>query len=121
VRARNGIDTSSPVNLFLATGECLVATRYVMDYGWYPGDDPMLEVDLPYVSLWYTAGRSYAGNDGEWHMIAGDDGGLPQSLIIASEPLTTDTSTWMEVPEYSLLSASQVGDGLAVEVAALDV
>jgi glutamine amidotransferase len=122
VRARNGIDTSSPVNLFLATGQCLVATRYVMDYGWYPGDDPMLEVDLPYVSLWYTAGRSYVDSDGEWHMIGDDvDDGLPQSLIIASEPLTADTSTWMEVPEYSLLSASQDGDGLAVEVVALDV
>jgi glutamine amidotransferase len=55
-------------------------------------------------------------------MIGDDvDDGLPQSLIIASEPLTADTSTWMEVPEYSLLSASQAGDGLAVEVVALDV
>ena len=27
VRARHGIDTSSPVNLFMATGECLVAAR----------------------------------------------------------------------------------------------
>ena len=38
VRARHGIDTSSPVNLFLATGEALVATRFSFDYGWYPDD-----------------------------------------------------------------------------------
>ena len=25
-----------------------VATRFVLDYGWYPRDDPMLEVDLPF-------------------------------------------------------------------------
>jgi len=113
VRAREGIDTSSPVNLFLATGRCLVATRYVLDYGWYPGDDPMLEVDLPYVSLWYTAGQSYVDSGGEWQMLGGDDDGegRPRSLIIASEPLTADTSTWMEVPEYSMLCVSQDDDG----------
>ena len=77
VRARHGIDISSPVNLFLATGRCLVATRFVLDYGWYPDDDPMLELDLPYVSLWYTAGRAYADRDGEWQMLASD--GAPRS------------------------------------------
>jgi glutamine amidotransferase len=121
VRAHHGIDTSSPVNLFLATGRCLVATRYVLDYGWYPGNDPMLEVDLPYVSLWYTAGKSYVDSQGEWQMLASDGSGRPRSLIIASEPLTADTSTWMEVPEYSMLTACQEDDGLALHVAALDV
>lgn len=119
VRGHHGIDTSSPVNLFIATGRCLVATRFVMDYGWYPDEDSLLEVDLPYVSLWYTAGRSYADSHGEWQMLASD--GLPQSLIIASEPLTTDTSTWTEVPEYSLLSVSQDADGLSLEVDRIDV
>lgn len=119
VRARHGIDTSSPVNLFLATGRCLVATRFVLDYGWYPEHDPMLEIDLPYVSLWYTAGRSYADLGGEWHMLAGD--GAPQSLLIASEPLTADTSSWLELPEYSLLRVSQEEGGLVQEIVALDV
>jgi glutamine amidotransferase len=119
VRARNGIDTSSPVNLFMATGDCLVATRYVLDYGWYPDDDPMLEIDVPYVSLWYTAGRAYADNDGQWEMLAAH--GRPESLLIASEPLTTDTSTWLEVPEYSLLRASRGPDGLRHETIALEV
>jgi glutamine amidotransferase len=119
VRARHGIDTSSPVNLFLATGDCIVATRFVFDYGWYPDDDPMLETDLPYVSLWYTAGRAYENNDGEWEMLSAH-GGLPESLLIASEPLTADTSTWLELPEYSLLHVSRSRDGLRQGTVALD-
>lgn len=119
VRAQHGIDTSSPINLFMATGRCLVATRFVMDYGWYPDDDPMLECDLPYVSLWYTAGRSYANQPDGWQMLAAD--GRAQSLLIASEPLTTDTSTWLEVPEYSLLSVTRDPDGLSVATVDLDV
>jgi glutamine amidotransferase len=119
VRARHGIDISSPVNLFLATGRCIVATRFVLDYGWYDDDDPMLELDLPYVSLWYTAGRAYADRDGEWQMLASD--GAAQSLLIASEPLTADTSTWLELPEYSLLRVSQEEHGLTQEIVSLDV
>jgi glutamine amidotransferase len=118
VRARHGIETSSPVNLFMATGRCLLATRFVMDYGWYPEDDPMLDNDLPYVSLWYTAGRAYAKHEDEWQMLA--SAGRPQSLLVASEPLTTDTSTWLELPEYSLLLAERHPDGLRVEAVALD-
>src|SRR5438552_12307865 len=36
VRAAHGIDTSSPVNLFVSTGRAVVATRLSFDYGWYP-------------------------------------------------------------------------------------
>ena len=119
VRARHGIDTASPINLFLATGQCIVATRFVMDYGWYPPGDPLLELDLPYVSLWYTAGRSYVDHDDGWQMLRSED--RPQSLMVASEPLTADTSTWLEVPEYALLSASREPAGLSVETVDLDV
>jgi glutamine amidotransferase len=118
VRARHGIDTSSPVNLFLTTGEALVATRFSFDYGWYPGDDTMLETDLPYVSLWYTVGGQYVEQHGEYKMV-GSDG--VRSLLIASEPLTLDISTWLEVPEYSLIMAERTSDGLDVEMVDLDV
>ena len=118
VRARRGIDTSSPVNLFLTTGEALVATRFSFDYGWYPADDTMLETDLPYVSLWYTVGGRYEGSDGESRMV-GDDG--DRSLLIASEPLTVDISTWLEVPEYSVIAARRTPDGLDYEMLDLDV
>ncbi len=117
-RAREGIDTSSPVNLCLATGDAIVATRFSFDYGWYPDDDTLLETDLPYVSLWYTVGGEYVERDGSSAMVAGE--GL-RSLLIASEPLTVDISTWLEVPEYSMLTASRVEGRLEFETLDLDV
>jgi glutamine amidotransferase len=117
IRERHEIAISSPVNLFVTTGTCLVATRFSFDYGWYPEGDTMLETDLPYVSLWYTLGEEYRERDGEWQMGASD---RPESLLIASEPLTTDTSRWLEAPEYSILTASLVDGGIDARIADLD-
>ena len=78
----------------------------------------MLETDLPFVSLWYAIGGEYAQRDGGWEMTDADPA---RSVIIASEPLTTDHATWIEVPEYSLLTAELGGDGLEFEVSDLDV
>lgn len=118
IRQKHEIATSSPVNLFISTGTSLVATRFSFDYGWYPEGDAMLETDLPYVSLWYTLGEEYRQRDGEWQMGASDK---PESLLIASEPLTTDTSRWLEAPEYSILTASLVdGGGIDASIADLD-
>lgn len=117
VRQRRAIATSSPANLFVTTGKSLVATRFSFDYGWYPPDDLRLETDLPYVSLWYTLGGEYGEREGEWLML----GEAPSSVIVASEPLTADVSTWLEVPEYSLLAATQDGEGVRVETSDLDV
>jgi predicted glutamine amidotransferase len=119
VRAKAGIDTSSPENLCLTTGQALVATRFSFDYGWYPEHDSLLETDLPYVSLWYTLGGQYIARNGHSAMTASDQA---RSLLIASEPLTLDTTTWLEVPEYSMISAS-VGPGgeLDFETRDLDV
>jgi predicted glutamine amidotransferase len=46
----------------------------------------------------------------------------PRSVIIASEPLTGDHSSWLEVPEYTMLTA-ELGpdDVLAFEARDLDV
>jgi glutamine amidotransferase len=118
VRTAHSIDTSSPVNLFLSTGHALVATRFSFDYGWYPAEDEMLETDLPFVSLWYALGGQYDDCDGDWQMTAAD---VPRSVIIASEPLTTDQSSWLEVPEYSMLTAELAGSGLDFEMRDLDV
>lgn len=107
VREREGIDVSSPVNLFATTGEVLVVTRFSFDYGWYPPEDELLETDLPYVSLWYTFGGHYAESDGETSMV-GDDA---RSLLVASEPLTVDSSTWLELPEYSMITARLTAEG----------
>jgi glutamine amidotransferase len=118
VRAEHGIDTSSPVNLCVSSGRAVVATRLSFDYGWYPPEDEMLETDLPFVSLWYAIGGEYAERDGSWQMTPGEP---PRSVIIASEPLTTDVSTWLEVPEYSMLTAELTPDGLEFETRDLDV
>jgi glutamine amidotransferase len=45
----------------------------------------------------------------------------PRSLLIASEPLTIDTSTWLEAPEYSMITAERTPRGLDVETLDLDV
>ena len=118
VRAEHGIDTSSPVNLCVSSGRAVVATRLSFDYGWYPPEDEMLETDLPFVSLWYAIGGEYAERDGAWQMTPGDP---HRSVIIASEPLTADFSTWLEVPEYSMLTAELTPDGLEFETRDLDV
>jgi glutamine amidotransferase len=117
VRAAHGIDTSSPVNICVSTGRTVVATRFSFDYGWYPPQDEMLETDLPFVSLWYAIGDEYTRRDGDWRMTAGDP---PRSVIIASEPLTTDSSTWLEVPEYSMLTAELAPEGVRFETRDLD-
>jgi glutamine amidotransferase len=118
VRSRHGIDTSSPVNLCLTTGDALVATRFSFDYGWYPDEDTLLETDLPYCSLWYTVGGEYVERNGSSAMTASD---RPRSLLIASEPLTVDTATWFEVPEYSMITAALTSGGLNFETRDLDV
>ena len=117
IREKHEIATSSPVNLFVSTGTCLVATRFSFDYGWYPEGDTMLETDLPFVSLWYTLGDEYTQRDGEWQMGPSEH---PQSLLIASEPLTADTSRWLEAPEYSILTASLRNGGIDASIADLD-
>jgi glutamine amidotransferase len=119
-RARLGIATSSSVNLFLTTGEQLAAVRYCFDYGCYRTEDPakVHEANLNFLSLWYTSGSEYGHHDGEWKMIGGAD--TADSIMIASEPLTRDTSTWLEVPEYSMIYADTRSGRPTVEIHYLD-
>jgi glutamine amidotransferase len=78
----------------------------------------LLETDLPYVSLWYTVGGEYVQGQNGSGMAASD---VPRSLLIASEPLTVDISTWLEVPEYSMITATRRDDVLDYETLDLDV
>ncbi len=113
VRSRVGIVTSSSVNLFITDGERLAAVRYCFDFGCYKTEDPAAvhEANLSYLSLWYTLGREYGFHDGDWKMIGG--GETANSVMVASEPLTRDTSAWLELPEYSMLYTT-VRDGQPV-------
>jgi len=109
-RKRLGIAVSSSLNLFVANGRQLAALRYCFDFGCYRTEDPakVHEANLHFLSLWYTLGRDYALHDGEWKMTGGAE--HADSLIVASEPLTRDTSAWVELPEYGALFA-QLRDG----------
>lgn len=104
-RAELGIDVSSSVNLFIANGTQLAAVRYCFDFGRYRTADPskLHEANLSFLSLWYTLGRDYALHDDEWKMSGGAENA--DSIIVASEPLTKDTSAWVELPEYGALFA----------------
>ena len=119
VRAELGISTSSSVNLFIATGRQIAAVRYCFDFGCYPTDDParVHEANLNYLSLWYTVGHEYGLRDGEWTMRGGSSG---DSVIIASEPLTRDTSSWVEVPEYGMIVADINSGSAALQTFLLD-
>ena len=109
-RARLGIDTSSSVNLFVTDGAQVAAVRYCFDFGRYATEDAarLHEANLGFLSLWYTVGRNYGLHEGEWKMTGGAENA--DSILIASEPLTRDVASWVEVPEYSLLHA-ELRDG----------
>jgi predicted glutamine amidotransferase len=120
VRAEIGVSVSSSVNLFIANGQQLAALRYCFDFGRYPTDSPerVHEANLSFLSLWYTLGRNYAVHDGEWKMTGGAE--RADSILVASEPLTRDTSSWVELPEYGALFAEIRGGRPYVAVKLLD-
>jgi predicted glutamine amidotransferase len=94
--------------------------RYCFDFGCYRTEDPakVHEANLTFLSLWYTSGSEYGYHDEEWKMTGGAD--TADSIMIASEPLTRDTSTWLEVPEYSMIYAETRSGRPTVEVHYLD-
>jgi glutamine amidotransferase len=117
VRERNGIDISSSTNLFVADGRSLIASRFTFDYGCY--GNSVHEANLSYLSLWFTFGSDYGFHDGEWKMTGGAESA--DSIIISSEPLTVETSTWLEVPEYSALCVTKDNGKLKANIIELDV
>jgi glutamine amidotransferase len=105
VRDRHGIDMESEMNLVVADGRTIVATRFTYDHGWYSDEETYYSKRRRYefTSLWSTAGSEFVRKEGEWIM-RNDD--RLRSVIVASEPITKDSSTWLEVPEYAMLTAS---------------
>jgi glutamine amidotransferase len=104
-RTQLGIDVSSSVNLFIANGSQLAALRYCFDFGCYRTANPakVQEANLTFLSLWYTLSRDYGLHEGEWKMTGGAE--RADFILVASEPLTRDTSSWVELPEYGALFA----------------
>lgn len=111
VRAEYGIAEASALNLFITNGKYLIATRFVLDFGCFLGD---YKVDhLSYQSLWYTFGAEYGHSEGEYKMIGGEKN---SSIMIASEPITQDVTTWIEVPEYAMISAQLKNDCIQIAI-----
>ena len=54
-------------------------------------------------------------------LVAADFALAAYSFQLASEPLTTDQSSWLEVPEYSMLTAELTPAGIEFETRDLDV
>ena len=119
-REQLGIAVSSSVNLFIANGSQLAALRYCFDFGRYRTEDPakVHEANLAFLSLWYTLGRDYGLHEGEWKMTGGAE--RADSILVASEPLTRDTSSWVEVPEYGALFAELRGGRPRLSLRLLD-
>lgn len=109
IRKKHSINFSSTLNFFISTGSIIFAMRYTMNFGCYESLDP--NPLSGYTSLWYTYGEQYGYFDGEYKM----KGGKKKSIIIASEPLTNDNTTWIEVPEYSFISASLSNEEVVVK------
>lgn len=121
IRAKHKIDISSSLNLFIATGSTVLGVRYCFDFGCYSTEQPydIHEANLSYLSLWYTTGKDFGLHDGEWKMIGGEE--TATSLLIASEPLTKDTTFWSEVPEYSAVFGSLLDSKPTIEVLPLEI
>jgi glutamine amidotransferase len=121
IRIRCDIDICSSANLFISDGQHVVAVRYCFDFGRYPIDnsDSVYDYHMKYLSLWYTLGREYGYYDGEWQTVGG--GNTADTVIIASEPLTADVTTWLEVPEYSMLCASTSDGSPRISLDYLDI
>ena len=122
VRRRYGIDTSSPTNLFIGNGRFVIAVRFAFDFGCYDMNDPVpyQNVEHNFLGIWYTTGKAYSLQDGEWKMIRAPlEAG--RSVLISSEPLTRDVSTWLEVPEYSALVSTAEDGNQLLRIKYLDV
>jgi glutamine amidotransferase len=120
VRRSQGIDTFSPMNLFLSDGNDIVVACYTFDAGRYDGlGDDYQPPDEQALRVWYTTGHSYGLYDGEWRMIGSPD--PARSAIIASEPLTRDHARWRTVPMQHLVYVRHTEGSSRVEVVPLDV
>lgn len=117
VRRAHGIDRSSSTNLIFCDGVNLVAVRFTFDFG--KSGSAQMQGTNEFLSMWYSFGRDYGLHHNEWKLTGG--AARADSVIVASEPLTSDFSTWIEVPEYSALLVRSDGARRMAEIHALEV
>lgn len=117
VRQKNDIASTSPVNLFISNGEFIAATRFVFDYGWH-NINTEESTHYTYHSLWYTYGDSYGLYQNKYQMKGTKN---KSSIIISSEPLTEDNTTWIEIPEYTIIVAKIANNRVEITTQDIDV
>lgn len=81
-----------------------MGARLTLDYGVYSLTSAGPEdIHSPYLGLWFTEGHAFRCSDRGWRMTGDEDG--ERAILLSSEPLTRDTTGWVEVPEYSAVIA----------------
>lgn len=106
VRKKNHINVHSPMNLFITNGEFIAAIRYVLDFGNKPDFNENIDVSV-YHSLWYRL-----KDLSKTKQIKNKNN--KSSIIISSEPLTSDTNGWVQLPEYSYIYAQIKKNGITL-------
>lgn len=99
IRDEHGIIEAAPLNLFITNGRFVLVSRYILNFGQV--SDLMENAVVRYYTLWVTFGEKYGLRDGQYKMW----GEERKSILFASEPLTIDKTTWIELPEYSITTA----------------
>jgi predicted glutamine amidotransferase len=97
IRKKFKVYSASPINLFISNGEFIVVVRYTFDFGVFHNE--MSKKHLTFYSLWFSYGGEFVKKNGIYKMTPGDQ----SSICFASEPLSRNATSWVEVPEYSMI------------------
>ena len=116
IRNQFNIDTHSVINLIISNGKCMIATCFTYDFGCYGGVVSPAVLSPQMHSLWYTAGDKFGEYDGQWAMYDEDGDGASTSIILASEPLTRNDSTWFEIQKYSMAVIDRIDGIIKVDI-----
>jgi glutamine amidotransferase len=119
IREKIGINTHSAANLIVSDGKSLIATCFTYDFGCYEGliNQAILSPEMH--SVWYSIGNKFGCFDGQWTMGTAE-GCQPTSMVLASEPLTKDFSTWVELQKYTMLVVDRVDDIINMSTREID-
>lgn len=116
LRNKFKIDTHSVINLIISNGKSVVATCFTYDFGCYEDIVSPAVLSPQMHSLWYTAGDKFGDHDGQWAMYDEDKDGASTSIIVASEPLTRNDSTWFEIQKYSMAVIDRVDGKIKLDI-----
>ena len=120
LRDQFDINTHSVINLIISNGKFIVAVCFTYDFGCYDGI-PTGAVLFPAMhSLWYTAGDNFGNYDDQWTMSESAESAA-SSIILASEPLTRNDSSWIEVQKYSMVVIDRLDGKIKVEIRDLGI